>query len=214
MRIYITILLFLIFTNTIFLSKVKAYEFINTYPYGNQENRPDEDDPWGWGKWNCTSYAGWKVRESLIPSFTNGYTYNNLYVVYGNAHNWNDAASLQGFTTTSTPSTHSVAVWEAWTTYAPSQYGHVAWVEKVNNTSLTVSHYNLNYDGSYHETTFEIGGQNSPTSFIIFGSTSCNNTISNITISSGQSLNCSLQSINVLPTTEFRIGSNVNLKSY
>lgn len=191
-------------------SLVSALEFANTYPYGNQDSRPDELDPWGWYKWNCTSYAGWKVREKYINNFINGFTYNGIYKVYGNGGNWDNAAIAQQFSVSDTPSPGAIAVWDPYSNYANHQYGHVAYVERVNgNNSIDVSHYNTDWTGSYGEKNFSLNSPEKPSKYIIFGS-SCSN-IANITIKSGSIFTCSGATITVSPETVFEAGSNVNL---
>lgn len=62
----------------------------------------------------------------------------------GDAHHWNDRAESLGYEVSHTPQLHSAAVFEAGQLGADSQYGHVAFVEKVNKDgSIIVSESNV-----------------------------------------------------------------------
>jgi surface antigen len=203
--IVITILFFTIPTPT--------YAAVNTYPFGNQNGQADALDPWGWFKWNCTSYAGWKVRENYISNFTNYFTMNGISKQFGNGGNWDNAASDLQLTVSTTPVVGSIAVWNEFTSYANHEYGHVAYVEAVNTNSVYVSYYNYNFDGAYHEESVPTNTNKKPNGYIIFGNNSCSNTISNTTIGSGQSYTCTQSNVTILPETHFQINSSVNINS-
>lgn len=62
----------------------------------------------------------------------------------GDAHHWNNRAEERDYDVTTTPSKHSVAVFEAGQANADDYYGHVAFVEKVNNDgSILISESNV-----------------------------------------------------------------------
>ena len=50
------------------------------------------------------------------------------------AHNWNNRAESEGYTVTHTPKNHTAVVFEAGQLGADTQYGHVAFVEKLMTT--------------------------------------------------------------------------------
>ena len=62
----------------------------------------------------------------------------------GDAHNWNNRAESEGYTVTYTPKNHTAVVFEAGQLGADTQYGHVAFVEKVNDDgSIVISESNV-----------------------------------------------------------------------
>lgn len=79
------------------------------------------------------------------------YVYNRMaqfdkYIAgdLGDARNWNNRAETQGFKVSSKPITHSAVVFEAGQQGVDQKYGHVAFVEKVNNDgSIVVSESNV-----------------------------------------------------------------------
>lgn len=88
-------------------------------------------DPWTYINRNCTSFVAWRL-----------YTRNGMSPVpggYSNAGNWGSAAQNTGYTVNSTPAVGAVAWWSA---SAIPKYGHVAWVEAVNGSNITVEEYN------------------------------------------------------------------------
>ncbi|MBQ6486241.1 CHAP domain-containing protein [Candidatus Saccharibacteria bacterium] len=83
----------------------------------------------------CTSYAGWKVKER----------YGVTISAWGNANNWANTAKKLGYRVDHTPEAGSVAV------STSGQWGHVMWVESVNsNGSINVSEYNNSYSAASH----------------------------------------------------------------
>ncbi|ARJ26380.1 amidase domain-containing protein [Staphylococcus lugdunensis] len=62
----------------------------------------------------------------------------------GDAHNWNNRAQSEGYHVDTTPKTHSAVVFEAGQAGASSYYGHVAFVERVNDDgSIVISESNV-----------------------------------------------------------------------
>ena len=62
----------------------------------------------------------------------------------GDAHNWNNRAESEGYTVTHTPKNHTAVVFEAGQLGSDTQYGHVAFVEKVNDDgSIVISESNV-----------------------------------------------------------------------
>lgn len=62
----------------------------------------------------------------------------------GDARNWNNRAERKGYTVSSTPKDHNVVVFEAGQKGSDQIYGHVAFVEKVNDDgSIVISESNV-----------------------------------------------------------------------
>lgn len=62
----------------------------------------------------------------------------------GDAHNWNNHAEREGYTVTHSPKNHTAVVFEAGQLGADTQYGHVGFVEKVNDDgSIVISESNV-----------------------------------------------------------------------
>lgn len=99
-------------------------------------------DNWGLFTRECVSYAAWKVASTgrYVPHFGGA----------GHAYQWPSTVARYGIQSGSTPKAGSVAVWEIGT------YGHVMYVEAVHGDgSLTVSDYNLKWDGLYRYYTID-----------------------------------------------------------
>lgn len=93
-------------------------------------------DPWGLYTRECVSYAAWKVYSTgrYVPHFGGR----------GNAKEWPSTVARHGIQSGSTPKAGSVAMLPV------GYYGHVMYVESVNGDgTITVSDYNLAWDGLY-----------------------------------------------------------------
>ena len=102
-------------------------------------------DPWGLYTRECVSYAAWKVASTgrFVPHFGGA----------GNANQWPSTVAQYGIGSGSTPRAGSVAMWPI------GYYGHVMYVEAVNGDgTITVSDYNLNWDGNYRNYTRSASG--------------------------------------------------------
>ena len=108
----------------------------NSYPYQNR--CPQEN--WyftgrfyyGYGGYicECTSYAGYKAYEY----------YGIQISSWGNAKYWGNSALAAGYTYDSTPEAHTVGFSTA------GIYGHVVWIETVNDDgTVDLSEYNNSY---------------------------------------------------------------------
>lgn len=75
---------------------------------------------------NCTNYAAWKLSGNGVARI------NYL----GNANNWDDRARALAIPVDRTPAVGAIAQWNSGT------YGHVAYVESVFGTTVTVSESN------------------------------------------------------------------------
>lgn len=109
-------------------------------------------DKWSFYKCECTSYVAHKLNES-------GIAFNNSYggAHWGYASNWRTAAQSIDITTTSTPRPGDVA-WFS---------GHVAYVESVSGSDITISEYNI----TPHEYGYRTINVSSVETFIRFQST-------------------------------------------
>jgi surface antigen len=86
-------------------------------------------DPWHEYNRECTSFVAWRL------SYRNGFTmpFND------NAYAWGADAHNMGYTVDMNPAVGSVAWWNK-STSMPN--GHVAWVESISGSNVTVEEYN------------------------------------------------------------------------
>lgn len=115
---------------------VSAYSGANTYPW--QADCPDKQDFYmtyidgyavGGYVCECVSYTGWKAYESY-----------GLRLAWGNAYSWDDAARAAGYVVDHNPAPDTVGQVDGY------PYGHVFWVESVNEDgSINVTEYNNAY---------------------------------------------------------------------
>ena len=113
-----------------------AYSGANTYPW--QGDCPDKQDFYmtyqdgyalGGYVCECVSYTGWKAYE-----------FYGLYLSWGNAYSWDDAARAAGYVVDHTPAPNTIGQVDGY------PYGHVFWVESVNSDgSISVTEYNNAY---------------------------------------------------------------------
>ncbi|HET7430255.1 MAG TPA: CHAP domain-containing protein [Nocardioides sp.] len=97
-------------------------------------------DPWGFALRNCTSFVAWRLRT------TNGLdAFENHFggVHWGNADQWDGAASALGYLVDDMPAVGAVAQTD------DGRVGHVAWVSAVGDGTVTVEEYNLAVAGGY-----------------------------------------------------------------
>ena len=95
-------------------------------------------DPWGLYTRECVSYVAWKIHSTgrYVPHFNGA----------GNANQWPATAARHGISSGSTPRVGAAAVMYV------GVYGHVMYVEEVHgNGEITVSDYNLAWDGLYRK---------------------------------------------------------------
>lgn len=92
----------------------------------------------------CTDFAAWRFEAYF------GIQFRNTRPGNGNAWNWPNLARDQGFTVSSTPKANSLVTWDRYN-YSPN-YGHVAWVTKVNGDgTIDVAEYNFRVRSGYGE---------------------------------------------------------------
>jgi surface antigen len=88
-----------------------------------------------WREYNreCTSFAAWRLHSR-----------NHFEMPFNAIANmWGSKAKVLGYRIDSVPTVGSIA----WTT--AGSYGHVAWVQAVNGSKITVEDYNSDYTGHY-----------------------------------------------------------------
>ena len=93
-------------------------------------------DNWGLYSRQCVSYTAWKVHSTgrHVPHFQG----------MGNANQWPSTVARHGIKSGSEPRAGSVAMLPV------GYYGHTMYVESVNGDgTITVSDYNLAWDGAY-----------------------------------------------------------------
>ena len=77
----------------------------------------------------CVSYAGWKAYEAY-----------GLALAWGNAYSWDDNAMAAGYVVDHNPAADTIGQVDGY------PYGHVFWVESVNEDgSINVTEYNNSY---------------------------------------------------------------------
>jgi surface antigen/regulator of replication initiation timing len=102
-------------------------------------------DGYGYGCRQCASYAAWRMAKE-----TGFYPVN-----WGNAINFPSRGRAAGYAVDGTPSAGSMAVMS--TSQAGTPYGHVAWVDAVeDNGKIIVSQYNYYYNGWGNYTQMEL----------------------------------------------------------
>lgn len=102
-------------------------------------------DDWGLYTRECVSYVAWKISSTgrYVPHFMG----------QGNANQWPATTARHGIPQGSTPRVGAAAVLPVGT------YGHVMYVEAVHGDgSITVSDYNLAWDGLYRKYTRSAAG--------------------------------------------------------
>ena len=116
------------------IAPVPAMAGVNDYPSQWANASPDSlIDDWGYYSRECTSFVAWRLHSR------NGF---EMPHAIGNADAWGGWASSHGYTVNGTPTVGSVA----WLSS-----GHVAWVEAVSGSSVTVEEYNWNFNHNYNE---------------------------------------------------------------
>ena len=94
-------------------------------------------DPWRLYNRECTSFCAWRLQSR------NGYI---IAKAYGYAQDWGASARNDGYTVDKNPVVGAIAWW-----YFSAKSGHVAWVEAVNGSSVTIEEYNYDLTGHYKE---------------------------------------------------------------
>lgn len=125
----------------------------NTYPWGEHGDGgivtpPDEwvADSMGFFYGECTSYAMWKVNEYLGGDMNNLKYTNGSGAKLGDGYQWREGWEARGWKVTTRPTANSVAWWGANGASGIGPYGHVAWVDSVDEDgSFIISEYNNSF---------------------------------------------------------------------
>lgn len=122
------------------LYRGSSYTGVNTYPWQEQCPQRQDDyvtfwqDDFGTHKiggyvCECVSYAGWKAYEAY-----------GIAAAWGNAYSWDDSARALGYVVDHNPAADTIGQVDGY------PYGHVFWVESVNDDgSINVTEYNNSY---------------------------------------------------------------------
>ena len=125
-----------------------AYNTGDDYPYKNYN--PDVAEEWNFLTRECTSFVAWCLNSR------NGIWFHNRYKPgtderldsdinggrWGNAYEWEYAASALGYIVDNTPAVGAVALWRYGSRGSWDTTGHVAWVRSVNgNGTIDIEQY-------------------------------------------------------------------------
>lgn len=126
---------------------VVIYNGFNVVWAKNRGGIPQDDYPAPWraptpmdstlDSWNefnreCTSFVAWRL-----------YSRNGFWMPFNdNAYAWGHDAQVRGYAVDSNPRSGSVA-------WSGSGAGHVAWVQRVNGSNVTIEEYNFYGNGTY-----------------------------------------------------------------
>jgi surface antigen len=102
------------------------------YPYSG--GVMDARDSWGFLTRECTSFVAWRLIHNNGDTGFRGPVGNG-------AQDW---GTVYANITNSTPAPGSVAWWSS---------GHVAWVESVRGSNVTIEEYDYNFNHSFNERT-------------------------------------------------------------
>ncbi|ORJ64249.1 CHAP domain-containing protein [Mycobacterium simiae] len=85
-------------------------------------------------------YCTWGAQEQI-----HAHTGYYIKALTGNAEDWADQAQAAGWTVMNQPQPHSIAVFSS---ALVGGVGHVAWVDAVNGSTMTITEMNVGYGGS------------------------------------------------------------------
>lgn len=115
----------------------------DSYPWPAPGPDTFEQDPMGFFYGECTSYASWKINESLGGSKDNIIFNNSVGGQKGNGAEWKSAWEAAGWEVSTTPKAGSVAWWGPNGAEGIGPMGHVAWVDEVTDDGkVVISEYN------------------------------------------------------------------------
>jgi len=127
---------------------------LGDYEWYADNNTNDRKDPWGYYYRNCTSYVAWRSAQLGFSLDMDGPDRRSL----GDGGSWADNASRYGeLSTGTTARVGSFAVFKI------GNFGHVAFVEKIQGNEILISEYNLVADGVYSERWVSV---HQPTSYV------------------------------------------------
>ena len=130
------ILLFLLLAGATVWGPTSAYAGVDDYPDPWRPPTPMDSMFDSWGEYNreCTSFVAWRLHSR------NGYEMR----FHDDAKRWGPDAAARGYAVDMNPAVGSVA-WKG------SGAGHVAWVEQVGDSTVTIEDYNSDFTGHYGE---------------------------------------------------------------
>jgi surface antigen len=128
-------------------------------------------DPWQFYNRECTSWVAWRLNSENNVPFTDYFRGAH----WGNASNWKNAAKSLSIPVDNNPTRGAVAWWAAGS--AGSSRGHVAWVQVVGDSSITIEEYNYLHAGFYDTRTISSSSSLWPSGFIHIKDTVVRNTV-------------------------------------
>ena len=162
--LWLVALLAVVMTSLVGAQTAHATSGIDDYPPRLKRAAQDSlVDPWLFYNRECTSFVAWRLTNDGGIAFSNYY----LGKHWGDASNWKHAAAQAGITVNEIPAVGAVAWWRAGS--AGSSRGHVAWVESVSATAITIEEYNYLERGGYDTRTIDSASDVWPSAFIHIG---------------------------------------------
>jgi surface antigen len=153
--------------------RVSAASGVDDYPSRLKNAAQDSlVDPWQFYNRECTSFVAWRLNSE------NNVAFNDYFqgAHWGNASNWKNAARSLSIPVDDNASRGAVAWWAAGS--AGSSRGHVAWVQTVSDSSITIEEYNYLREGYYDTRTISTSSSLWPSGFIHIRDTVVRNTAS------------------------------------
>src|SRR3954447_5685402 len=152
---------------------VSAASGVDDYPSRLKKAAQDSlVDPWQFYNRECTSFVAWRLNSENNVPFTDYFEGAH----WGNASNWKNAAKSLGIPVDDNATRGAVAWWSAGS--AGSSHGHVAWVQVVGDSSITIEEYNYLHRGFYDTRTISTSSSMWPSGFIHVKDTVVRNTAS------------------------------------
>jgi surface antigen len=153
--------------------RVSAASGVDDYPSRLKNAAQDSlVDPWQFYNRECTSFVAWRLNSENNVAFTDYFRGAH----WGNASNWKNAAKSLSIPVDNNPTRGAVAWWAAGS--AGSSRGHVAWVQVVGDSSITIEEYNYLHEGFYDTRTISTSSSLWPSGFIHIKDTVVRNTAS------------------------------------
>jgi surface antigen len=153
--------------------RVGAASGVDDYPSHLKKAAQDSlVDPWQFYNRECTSFVAWRLNSENNVPFTDYFEGAH----WGNASNWKSAAKSLSIPVDNNPTRGAVAWWAAGS--AGSSRGHVAWVQVVGSSSITIEEYNYLHEGFYDTRTISTSSSMWPSGFIHVKDTVVRNTVS------------------------------------
>jgi surface antigen len=141
--------------------RVSAASGVDDYPSRLKNAAQDSlVDPWQFYNRECTSFVAWRLNSENNVAFTDYFRGAH----WGNASNWKNAAKSLNIPVDNNPTRGAVAWWAAGS--AGSSRGHVAWVQVVGDSSITIEEYNYLHEGYYDTRTISTSSSLWPSGFI------------------------------------------------